>query len=323
MKVVLAGGSGQVGRALAQHFLMRNATVTTLGRSADLPGQLPNERYCRWDAQTLGDWCEELEAAHVVINLAGRTVNCRYSKENLLQMMNSRVDSARVVGQAIAAAKVPPQLWLQMSTATIYAHRFDAANDDETGILGGDEQDAPDYWEFSVRIAKNWEHELEQANTPRTRKVALRASMVMGPARKGIFDTLYALTRLGLGGAIAGGKQFISWIHEHDFLRVIDFLIAQPDLHGPIIVAAPDAIEQRQFQRQLRQAMGVPIGLPATAWMVSIGAFLMRTDPELILKSRRVHPSRLLEHGFTFDYPRWSEAAQALVAARRGVSGGA
>ncbi|MFT4840922.1 MAG: hypothetical protein ACI8UD_003862 [Planctomycetota bacterium] len=317
MNVILAGGSGQVGRALAEHFLARNATVTTLGRSPDLPGQLSNEEYRRWDARTLGDWCEVLEGADLVINLAGRTVNCRYSQENMAQMMNSRVDSARVVGQAIAAAKMPPQLWLQMSTATIYAHRFDAANDDDTGMIGGDEEHVPDYWEFSVRIAKNWERELEQANTPRTRKVALRASMVMGPARKGIFDTLYGLTRLGLGGAIAGGKQFISWIHEHDFLRAIDFIVAQEDIHGPIIVAAPDALEQRQFQRLLRKAIGTPIGLPATAWMASIGAFLMRTDPELILKSRRVHPSRLLDRGFRFEYPCWQEAAQALVAARR------
>jgi len=254
-----------------------------------------------------------------VVNLAGRSVNCRYTDEHLAQMMDSRVESARVIGQAIAACSSPPKLWLQMSTATIYAHRLDAANDDATGILGGSEADVPAYWSFSVKIARNWERALFDAPTPATRKVALRASMIMGPARHGIFDTLYALTRARLGGTIAGGRQYVSWIHEEDFIAALDLLIERADIEGPIIIAAPNPLTQKEFMRALRQAMGITIGLPASAWMAAIGAVFMRTDTELILKSRRVFPSRLLAAGFEFHHPCWAEAAHTLVAARRAL----
>jgi uncharacterized protein (TIGR01777 family) len=261
----------------------------------------------------------ELDGAEAVVNLAGRSVNCRYTATHLQEMLASRVDSTRAVGAAIARAQRPPRVWLQSSTATIYAHGYDRAHDDLTGRLGGNEPDAPAYWRTSVDIATSWERALDEAPTPRTRKVALRTAMVMWPGRGGPFGTLVGLTRAGLGGPLAGGRQYISWIHGLDFARAVLWLIEHDELAGPVNLAAPDPLPQRDFARILRKDLGVPIGLPATRGMLEVGAVFLRTDTELILKSRRVVPRRLTDAGFTFEFPDWDGAARDLVArARRG-----
>ncbi|WP_434446402.1 epimerase [Lentzea sp. E54] len=306
MKIVIPGGTGQVGGVLSRALTAAGHEVVVVSRSGGV----------RWDGRTLGAWAGEIDGADVVINLAGRSVSCRYTAENLQQMMRSRVDSARVVGEAIAKAARPPRVWLQMSTATIYAHRFDAANDEESGIIGGREPDLPGYWAYSVEIAKRWEAELDEADTPETRKVALRAAMVMSPDRGGVFDYLSWLARLGLGGAVAGGRQYVSWIHDDDFVRAVALLIREP-IEGAVNLASPNPLPQRDFMRELRRAWRVPVGLPATRWMAGLGAFALRTDTELLLKSRRVVPGRLRESGFEFHFPNWREAAQNLAERRR------
>jgi NAD dependent epimerase/dehydratase family enzyme len=204
-----------------------------------------------------------------------------------------------------------------MSTATIYAHRFDAPNDEATGVIGGAEPGVPDYWGYSVRIATEWEAEQAAAVTPDTRQVALRTAIVMSPAPGGAFDVLRRMTRLGLGGPVAGGAQWLSWMHEEDFTRAVLFLL-ENDISGPVNLAAPNPLPQREFMRGLRAACGVPVGLPATAWMAEIGAWAIRSDTELLLKSRRVVPGRLLEAGFTFKHPDWPAAARDLVSRVRG-----
>jgi uncharacterized protein (TIGR01777 family) len=302
MKIVIPGGTGQVGGVLRRALTAAGHDVVIISRSSGV----------RWDGSTLGDWAAEIDGADVVINLAGRSVSCRYTAENLQQMMRSRVDSARVVGQAIAKAANPPRVWLQMSTATIYAHRFDAPNDEETGIIGGREPGVPGYWAYSVEIAKRWEAELDEADTPDTRKVALRAAMVMSPDKGGVFDYLSWMARLGLGGPIAGGRQYVSWIHDDDFVRAVALLIREP-VEGAVNLAAPDPVPQRDFMRELRKAWRRPVGLPATSWMAEIGAFALRSDTELLLKSRRVVPGRLQRAGFEFHFPKWREAAQNLA----------
>lgn len=306
MKIVIPGGTGQVGGVLTRAFRAAGHEVVVIGRSAGV----------RWDGHTLGRWADEIDGADVVVNLAGRSVSCRYTAENLQQMMRSRVDSARVVGEAIAKAADPPKVWLQMSTATIYSHRFDAPNDEETGVLGGREPDVPGYWTYSVEIAKRWEAELDEADTPGTRKVALRAAMVMSPDKGGVFDYLSWLARLGLGGPVAGGHQYVSWIHDEDFVRAVALLIREP-IAGAVNLAAPNPVPQREFMRELRGAWRVPVGLPATNWMAEIGAFAIRSDTELLLKSRRVVPGRLQQAGFEFHFPNWREAAQNLAERRR------
>jgi uncharacterized protein (TIGR01777 family) len=267
-----------------------------------------------WDGRTLGSWASELDGADAVVNLAGRSVNCRYTAKNLEAMMSSRVDSTRVVGEAISRAARPPRVWLQMSTATIYAHRFDAPNDEVTGVIGGDEPDAPAYWKFSIDIARAWEKTQAEADTPQTRKVALRSAMVMSPDTGGIFDVLLGMTKKRLGGAIAGGSQWISWIHERDFVRSVELLLARADFSGAVNLASPNPLPQREFMAALGDAWGIRWGLPATRWMAEIGAFLLRTDTELVFKSRRVVPWRLLQAGFRFDFPDWPDASRELIA---------
>lgn len=307
MKIVIPGGTGQVGTIL-------NRALTAAGHEVVVLTRRPvREREVGWDGRTIGPWAAAIDGGDVVINLAGRSVSCRYTPANLRAMMDSRVHSTRVVGEAIAAAARPPRVWLQMSTATIYAHRFDAPNDEATGVLGGTEPGVPGYWAYSVKIAKNWERAQELAETPSTRKVALRSAMVMSPDRGGVFDVLLRLARLGLGGPVAGGAQYVSWIHDRDFVRAVEFLADRDDLAGPVNLAAPAPLPHRMFMRALRAAWGVPVGLPATTWMAELGALAMRSDTELLLKSRRVVPGRLLEAGFAFDHDHWPDAAGDLV----------
>jgi uncharacterized protein len=232
-------------------------------------------------------------------------------------MLDSRVDSTRAVGLAIAQARRPPRVWLQMSTATIYAHRFDAPNDEVSGRIGGVERDVPAYWRTSIDIAKAWEATMHAASTPATRKVALRTAMVMSAEPGGVFDVLAGLTQWRLGGPIAGGRQFVSWIHACDFVRAVEFLLERDDLEGAINVTAPAPLPQRELMAALRSAWGTRTGLLATRWMAEVGAFFLRTDTELVLKSCRVIPRRLMDAGFAFHFPEWTAAANDLVARRR------
>ncbi|GLZ35511.1 NAD-dependent epimerase [Lentzea sp. NBRC 105346] len=309
-KIVIPGGSGHIGTFLSRSLAARGHEVVVLGRGFE--GVRDGVRHVRWDGRTPGPWAAEIDGAAAVVNLAGRSVSCRYTKNNLTEMMASRVDSARAVGAALAQASAPPPVWLQMSTATIYAHRFDQPNDEATGMIGGHEPDVPGYWRFSVDIATAWERAMSDADLPGVRKVALRTAIVMAPGRGGAFDVLRRMARLGLGGPAAGGRQYMSWLHWLDFVLAVEFLL-ENEISGPVNLAAPNPLPQRDFVRALRRACGMPFGLPATAWMASLGAFALRSDPELLLKSRFVVPGVLLDAGFEFQYPRWPEAAADLT----------
>lgn len=310
MRIVIPGGSGQVGTILARHFHRCGDDVVVLSRS---PRQGP-WRTLPWDGRTVEPrWAREIDGASVVINLAGRSVNCRYNAANRLAIMDSRVQSTRAVGEAIARAPNPPPLWLQSSTATIYAHTFDRANDETTGTIGGSEPGVPPSWKHSIAVATAWERECLAADTPGSRRVLMRSAMVMSPDRGGILDTLMGLVRKGLGGTNGDGRQFVSWVHEHDFVRAVGWLVEHAELEGPVNIASPNPLTNAEFMRELRLAAGVPIGLPATRWMFAAGAALLRTETELLLKSRRVVPGRLLKSGFEFDFPQWRPAADELV----------
>jgi uncharacterized protein (TIGR01777 family) len=309
MKVVIPGGSGQVGTILARAFHQRGNDVVVLSRTQT---DAPPWRVVKWDGETLGDWETELEGADVVINLAGQSVNCRYTAENRRIIIDSRVKSTRIVGQAIAETSNAPRVWLQASTATLYAHRYDAANDEATGIIGGSEPNAPDTWRFSIDVVKKWERELNAAATPNTRKVLMRSAIVMSPSPGGPFDMLLKLVRLGLGGRFGDGKEYVSWIHDQDFVRTLDWLIQHDELEGPVNLAAPNPLPNAEFMQTLRKAWGIKFGLPATEWMLELGAFVLRSETELMLKSRRVIPTRMLQSGFTFHFPNWAEAANDL-----------
>jgi hypothetical protein len=301
-RIILAGGSGFCGRLLATHFVLGGYEVVILTRSA--PQSAATGRQVIWDAKTVGEWARELDGAKAVINLSGRSVNCRYNAKNRRLILDSRVLSTRAIGQAIAQCKNPPAVWLNASTATIYKHSFDKEMDENGEIAS--HKDAKD--EFSVEVAQKWEEALNQAQTPNTRKVAMRMSMVFSSEVGTVYRVLRKLARLGLAGTLASGRQYVSWTHEEDYARAVEWLLAHAELSGPVNMAAPEPVTNKEMMAALRRAVGAPFGLPAARWMLEIGAFIMRTETELILKSRRVVPGRLLASGFKFNFPTLQKA---------------
>lgn len=316
MKIVIPGGSGQIGTVIARFFHARGDEVIVLSRRATKAPW----RVVTWDGETLGDWKTEFEAADAVINLAGQSVNCRYTPANRQILVDSRLKSTQVVGEAITQAYRPPKVWLQASTATIYAHRYDAPNDDGTGIIGGSEDGAPETWRFSIDIVTNWERVCNEAPTPLTRKVLMRTAILMNPDAGSSFSVLLKLVRFGLGGKAGDGKQFMSWIHDHDLARAVLWLIEHQELDGPVNLAAPNPLSNAEFMRDLRAAWGMPFGLPANKLMLELGALILRSETELILKSRRVIATKLMESGFEFEFPAWPEAARDLCARWRAAN---
>jgi uncharacterized protein len=309
LRIVLPGGSGQIGTVLARHFHAQGHAVTVLARrvyAAPWP-------VMEWNGRDLGPWNAAIDGADVVINLAGRSVNCRYTEANRHEIISSRVESTRIIAEAIAKSSRPPALWMNASTATIYRHALDRPMDEAKGELGGHEPDAPATWNFSIDVATHWEEALFAAVTPRTRRIALRSATTMSPDPGGIFATLLHLAQSGLGGRACSGRQFVSWIHEADFIKAIEFLMAKEDFSGCVNVCSPNPLPNRDFMSALRRACGARLGLPAFKWMLEIGAYFLRTETELILKSRRVVPGRLLEAGFEFRFPLWPIAAGDLV----------
>jgi uncharacterized protein (TIGR01777 family) len=306
-RIILAGGSGFLGNVLSHYLTQRGYEVIVLTRRP--PQGASDIRKVHWDGCTRGPWTEHLDGAFAVINLAGRSVNCRYTEQNKRAILDSRVDSTRVLGQAIARCAKPPVVWLNSSTATIYKHSFDRAMD-ERGEIGATPE-AKD--SFSVEVAREWERAFDAAPTPATRKVALRTAMVLGTQAGSVLDVLQRLVRFGLGGQMASGKQYVSWIHEKDFCRAIEWLISKEDFRGEVNLAALNPAPNQELMATLRRACGKSFGLPAARWMLEIGALFMRTETELIIKSRRVVPGRLLESGFEFHFPRLEAALTDLL----------
>ena len=308
-RIVIPGGSGQVGTVLARHFHAMGHDVVVLARGARM---LP-WRVLPWDGINPSAWVSELEGADVVINLAGRSVNCRYTPENRRAILESRIQTTELLGRVISQLSRPPRLWMNASTATIYRHIYDRPMDEETGEIGGNEPDAPERWRFSIQVATGWEKAFFEAPTPKTRKVALRSAIMLNPDRGSVFDLLLRLVRFGLGGTAGSGKQFVSWIHDADFVAAVEFVIAHEEFTGAVNLASPNPLPNREFMRDLREAWGAPIGLPASSLMLEVASVFMRTETELVLKSRRVVPKRLLDAGFQFGFPDWSTAARNLV----------
>jgi uncharacterized protein (TIGR01777 family) len=299
---------------LATHFQERGHHVVVLTRSPFAA----TYNTVHWDGEHEGQWIDHLEHADVCINLAGRSVNCRYTPENRKAIYDSRIDSTDLLGRVISTLADPPALWLNASTATIYRHTFDKAMDEFTGELGGHNAigrvpDDSDPWNFSIKVAMDWESAFFSAWTPRTRKVAMRSAVVMSPSPGGVLSILINLVRFSLGGHAGNGRQFVSWIHELDFARAVEFLIARDDIDGIVNIASPNPLPNREFMTALREAYGMPNGIPAPASLLEVAAFFHRTETELLLKSRRVVPARLLAAGFDFEFPRWPDAADDLV----------
>lgn len=308
--IVIFGANGFLGRYLTRHFTRNGKEVVAIARSRE--GWSGDGMFLEWDGKTLGPWALALEGAEAVINLAGHSVNCRYTGENRKLIKQTRVDATRVIGLAIASCKIPPKTWLNASTATWYRHAEDRPQNDWLGEAGEG---------FSCEVAQAWEDALFEADIPAvTRKVALRIGMVLANEDATVYDVLRKLAIRGLGGAMGSGNQRISWIHMEDFLRAVDFVISDPFLDGAINITAPECPTNRDWMQMFRDAVGMPVGLPATVWMLKIGARLMGTETELVLKSRWVDSVRLRDAGFRW---RWSKAVAAVanLEKRRGLDG--
>ena len=306
-RLVLAGGSGFLGKVLADYFATRGMEVVLLTRKPTRRDGLIRDVH--WDGETVQDWLRQLEGARALINLAGVSVNCRYHARNRKLLLDSRLNSTRVLGEAIAQCANPPPVWLNSSTATIYKHTLGPPWD-EAGEIGACPA-AKDV--FSVHVATEWERVLNEASTPHTRKVALRSAMVLGNGSNSVLPNLLRLGRLGLGGSLAGGLQFVSWIHEEDFCRAVEWIIGHENVRGAVNVSAPHPVTNAEFMAAIRKACHAPFGLPAPSWLLEIGAFFMRTETELVIKSRNVVPGKLLAEGFVFRHPHVLPAVEHLV----------
>jgi hypothetical protein len=316
LRIVLPGGSGQVGQMLARHFQELGHKVTVLTRG---PYSAPWQTV-HWDGVSVGDWIATLEGADLCINLTGRSVNCRQNAANRREIYESRIQSTRLLGRVIAGLSAPPRVWMNASAATINPRALDADGVDlpvEEAAFDLQEKLSKEPWAarrgFSARVARDWEAAFFAAETPQTRKIALRSAVVFSPAQGSAFAVLSNLTRFGLGGTQGSGRQFVCWIHEADYARAVDFLAAREDLQGPFNLAAPSLLTNREFMAALRWAWDVPNGLPAPALAIRLGAIFLSTEPELVLGSCRAVPGRLLEAGFEFEFPEWAEAAEDLV----------
>lgn len=299
-KLIIAAGTGFLGQVLVNYFKEEYAEIVVLTRGkSQMKGKV---RYVNWDAKTLTGWEKELENANILINLAGKSVDCRYTDENKKEILASRVDSTAILNIAVLSCKNPPKHWLNSSTATIYRHSEDKQMTEANGEIGND---------FSMNIAKNWEQTFFEVPTKSTLKTALRTSIVLGK-KGGAFIPLKRLAQFGLGGKQASGNQFVSWIHEQDFARAIEFIINE-NMTGVVNVVAPKPIQNKDFMKQLRKAIGMPIGIPTPQFLLKIGAKIIGTEPELVLKSRNIIPERLVQKGFRFEFGTLEKTLQDLI----------
>lgn len=300
-KIILAGGSGFIGQILDKHFTDRGDEVVVLTRGKEKTSG--KTQWVRWDARTTGAWAGHLENARLLINLTGKSVNCRYNEKNRKEILRSRLDATRALGEALKTVQRPPGLWINASSATIYRHAEDRPQDEYSGETGNG---------FSVDVCRQWENCFFEQDTPGTRKIALRITIALS-SRGGALPYYLNLVKYGLGGRQGNGKQYFSWIHESDLTGIVDFLAARPELDGIFNVSSPNPVPNREFMRTLREALSRPFGLPASRWMLEIGTFLLGTETELILKSRWVLPKRLQEAGYRFKAPTLGQAVTACL----------
>lgn len=299
-KLIIAAGTGFLGQVLVHHFRdkFEEIVILTRGKSQTIDGI----KYVNWNARTFSGWEKELENATVLINLAGKSVDCRYTKENKKEILWSRIKSTKILNEAVLNCKNPPKHWLNSSTATIYRFSLDKQMDEVDGEIGND---------FSINVALSWEKAFFKTETPKTLKTALRTSIVLGK-NGGALIPLKALAKIGFGKKQGKGNQFVSWIHEADFANAVDFII-EKEMTGVVNVVSPEPIRNKDFMQKLRKAVGFPFGIPLNAFLLEIGSFFIRTETELVLKSRNVIPKRLLENGFQFKFGNLEKALKDLI----------
>jgi hypothetical protein len=297
MNILIAGGSGFLGSELTKFFTDRDHLVKILTRNPHNKNQL------KWDGKTKGDWVKEIDRADVIINMAGKSVDCRYTDRNKSEILDSRIDSTSILNEAVSKASKKPFLWINSSSATTYIHSEITLMTEKDGVIGND---------FSMNVCKKWEEEFFSKEIEGVRKVATRTSIVLGN-EGGAFPKMKAITKLGLGGKHGNGQQKMSWIHINDFCKAIEFLINTNQISGPVNITAPNPIPNTKFMEQIRSSLNVPVGINQPKFLLEIGAFFLRTETELLLKSRNVYPEVLINSGFKFDFKEVGIALHDLI----------
>jgi len=312
-KIIIAGGTGFIGQEITRYFGaeneivilsrgIKNVKTNAFGHPIIAGQEYPKLRYVQWDGITLGDWTKEFEGADLIINLAGKTVNCRYTEKNKKEIFDSRTNAVKAIAAAIQHTTVPPKLWINAASATIYPHATDTPRDESFTDFHDD---------FSVKVCQLWEKTFEEQRTPFTRKVILRMAITLGAG--GVMTPYFNLLKFALGGQQGNGKQMYSWIHVEDTCRMIEWIFEHDELEGMYNCSSPNPVTNKAFMQILRKVTGHKIGLPAFEWMLNIGARLIGTEPELILKSRWVLPTKILQTGFQFKYPLLEDAFKDIV----------
>lgn len=312
-KIILAGGSGFIGQEMVRYFGKDNDIVVLTRQLYNAANNrnkynsltmedLRRTRYVRWDGKTPGQWIQEIDSADILINLTGKTVNCRYTAANKKEIFDSRTDAVKVIGLAVSQSAVPPKLWINASSATIYRHADDRPQDEYNGELKDD---------FSVQVCKLWEKTFLDQPTPHTRKVALRMAITLGPG--GVMIPYFNLLKFGLGGYQGNGRQMYSWVHIEDTCRMIEWIFEHDNISGIYNCSSPYPVRNKEFMSTLREVTGYKIGLPAYTWMLKMGAAVIGTETELVLKSRWVVPTKMLETGFHFKYPHLKDAITDII----------
>jgi len=312
-KIIIAGGTGFIGQQIANYFgndyeiviltrQLAHQKTNAFGENSITAAALVNTRFVQWDGKTTSDWVNELEGATLIINLAGKTVNCRYTQKNKQEIFDSRTNATKIIGQAIHNAVQPPKLWINAASATIYPNATDTPRDESFTSFAND---------FSVQVCKLWEQTFYEQRTPFTRKVELRMAITLGAG--GVMTPYFNLLKFGLGGKQGSGNQMYSWVHITDTCRIIEWLMQHKDLEGTYNCVSPNAVSNKTFMQTLRKLTGNKIGLPAFEWMLAIGAKLIGTEPELVLKSRWVLPTKITQAGFDFKYPLIEDAFKEIL----------
>ncbi|TKC65473.1 TIGR01777 family protein [Pedobacter hiemivivus] len=300
-KIILAGGNGYLGGILAQYYRSLAAEIIILSRKpAPADGNIET---IVWNGVAEGEWESTLEGADLLVNLCGKNVNCRYTEKNRQEIITSRINPTMLLGRVVAKMQRPPQLWINITSATIYRHAEDHAQDEEMGEIG---------YGFSIDVCRQWEQTFFETNTPHTRKIALRMGIVLGK-RDGAFPRLLNLVKFGLGGRQGDGQQYVSWVHEQDAAKCTEWLMEHKELNGAINCTSPEAVKNTELMKLMRRAYGVPFGLPSPAWLLELGAMFIGTETELILKSRWVAPKRLVDAGYPFIFPKAEHAIKDII----------
>ncbi len=295
-KIIIAGGTGFLGTSLANHYSNQDTEIIILTRGkSKIRGGI---QYESWDGKTIGSWIKVIDNSDIVINLNGKSVDCRYTKKNKSLIYSTRLESTNILGQAILQCNTPPKLWINSASATIYRHSVDKEMDEYTGEFGEG---------FSIDVCQKWEAAFNQFELKQTRKVILRTGIVLGKSG-GPMKPLKMLAKLGFGGKQGSGEQYVSWLHEYDFVNIIDFIASNQDINGAYNITAPTPLPNSDFMKAIRQALKIRVGISMPRWLLELGAIITGTETELILKSRRVVPAKLLEAGYHFKFKEINKA---------------